>query len=187
MTDGTSSDLPPGKTQAPGFGLPEEAYEQVLCLAHCYKREAEKCHLCKAFLAGCVMLGSALEALLLAFAACYPDEASGSPVAPRKGQHTKPLLDWTLAELLAVAKERRWLPSGLSLDDEWDDARARVGDYAEVVREIRNLVHPSRYARDLPSERLTARYLESSFEILDAVAGSLLSKIVGDLDGEVRE
>lgn len=99
----------------------------------------------KAYLAGCLMIGAALEASLLAFANCYPDEALSSTVAPNKGGTIKPLAEWSLAELLAVAKERGWLPSSLSLSEEWDEKKAHIGDWAEILRQIRNLIHPTRW------------------------------------------
>jgi hypothetical protein len=175
------------ESQLPGFELSQELYNEVLRLAGVYRREAERCRDSKAFLAGCVMIGAAFEALLLAFANCYPDEASTSQAAPRRQGSVKPLLDWSLADLLAVAKERSWLPSGLSRDDEWDGARAQIGDYDEVLRQIRNLVHPVRYAIDSPRERITGRYLELSFEILDVASDYLLNKIERSIREAIKQ
>jgi len=172
------------ESQLQGFKLSEELYNEVLRLAGYYRREAEKCRDSKAFLAGCIMIGAAFEALLLAFANCYPEEAFTSRNAPRrKGGSVKPLLSWSLADLLAVAKERMWLPSGLSRGDEWNEARAQIGDYGEVIRNIRNLVHPARYAIDFPRKRITGRYLEASFVILDVAIDYLQNKI----EGSIRE
>jgi hypothetical protein len=169
--------------QLPSFELSEELHKEVVQLARVYRREAEKCLDSKAFLAGCMMIGAALEALLLAFVNCYPDEASTSQAAPRRKGSVKPVFKWSLADLLAVAKERGWLHSGLSLDDEWDDARAQIGDYGEVIRRIRNLVHPARYVSDFPRKRITACYLESCFEILEVAIDYLQNKI----EGSIRE
>lgn len=159
------------------FALTEEQYNEVVRLARTYHREALRCRDGKAYLAGCVMMGAALEASLLAFVNCYPDEALCSTVAPTKGGITKPLAHWSLAELLAVAKERGWLPSALSLDEEWNDKKAQIGDYTEVLREIRNLIHPARHMLDLPRKRITKRYLETSFEIFEVATDYLLNKI----------
>jgi hypothetical protein len=41
------------------------------------------------------------------------------------------------------------LSSALSLEGEWDSARAEIGDYLEVIRQIRNLIHPVRYVEDI--------------------------------------
>ena len=132
------------------FALTEEQYNEVLRLARAYQREAHRCRDSEAYLAGCIMMGAALEASLLAFVNCYPDEALRSTIAPTKGGIIKPLAHWSFAELLAVAKERGWLPSGLSLGEEWNDKKAQIGDWSEVLRQIRNLIHPARHMLDLP-------------------------------------
>ena len=138
----------------PTFELSESVFNETLRLALQYRREAEKCQNAKAFLAGCIMMGAAFEAMLLSFANCYPAEALTSSAAPRRKGKIKPLTEWSLADLLAVAKERTWLPSVLSTSQDWDGAKAQIGDYGEVVREIRNLVHPARYAVNMPRREL---------------------------------
>jgi len=147
------------------FELTEEQHNEVVRLSRIYYREAHKCKNGKAYLAGCVMMGAALEASLLAFVNCYPGEALCSRNVPTKKGKTKPLVKWSLAELLAVAKERGWLPSGLSLNEQWAAKKAHIGDYAEALRQTRDLVHPVRYALDLPRRRVTKQYLDISFEI----------------------
>jgi hypothetical protein len=159
------------------FELTEEQYNEVVRLARTYYLEAHKCKSGKAYLAGCIMIGGALEASLLAFANCYPNEALSSTVAPTKRGSIKPLAEWSLAELLAVATEQGWLPSGLSLSEQWDNEKAYIGDYAEALRQIRNLVHPVRYTLDLPRKRITKRYLEASFEIFEVSTEYLMNKI----------
>jgi hypothetical protein len=167
--------------------LDDETYDEIIRLSGLYYRQAERCRESRAFLAGCVMVGAALEAMLLGFMDCYSDEAALSAEAPRRHGRTKPISDWSLAELLAVARERGWLPSGLSPDEDWDDAKADIGDYGEVVRQMRNLVHPARYAEDFPRKRITQRYLESVFEILDAASDHLLAKLGHSLRAAFEE
>ena len=159
------------------LALTEEQYNEVVRLSRAYHREAHRCRDAKAYLAGCVMMGAALEASLLAFVSCYPDEALRSTRAPTKRGAIKPLAQWSLADLLAVAKERAWLPSGLSLDEEWSDKKAQIGDYTEVLRQIRNLIHPTQHMLSLPCKRITKRYLEMSFEIFEVATEYLLNKI----------
>jgi hypothetical protein len=146
------------------FTLDDDFHNEILRLSRTYYQQAEKCHDNGAFLAGCVMIGAALEATLLAFANCFPEDVLVSSL-----------------ELLAVAKDRNWLPSGLSLDDEWDAAKAKIGDYAEVVRRVRNLVHPARYAKEMPRKRITKQYLESSFNIMHIATQHLENKILKSL------
>lgn len=163
------------------FELPEETYKRVLTLSRTYHREALKCQDGKAFLAGCVMATAALEAWLVAIANCYTDEATASAAAPRRGGKVRPIAEWSLGNLVAVARDRSWLPAGLSTDDEWDRSRARIGDYAEALRQIRNLIHPIRYAQDMPGKRITKRYLTSTFDILNAAIQHLENKLLHSL------
>jgi hypothetical protein len=168
------------------FVLTEEQYNEVLRLAGTYYREAHRCKDGKAYLAGCIVIGAALEASLLAFANCYPGEARSSTVAPTKGGTIKPLAKWSLAELLAVAKEQGWLPSSLSLDEEWNGKKAQIGDWAEELRKIRNIIHPVRHMLDLPRKRITKRYLEGAFEIFEVATDYLLNKIYESLRSAVE-
>lgn len=165
----------------------DELHEEIIRLAGMYYRQAEMCHDSGAFLAGCVMVGAAFEATLLSFVNCYPDEAALSSEAPTRQGKVRPIAEWSLAHLLAVAKERGWLPSALSSDEDWDDVKAEIGDYGEVVRQIRNLVHPARYAADLPRQRITETYLESVFEIFDVARAHLMATIEESLRAAFEE
>jgi hypothetical protein len=62
-------------------------------------------------------------------------------------------------------KAANWLPSGLTSGADRDRRKAKVGDYAEVVRIVRNLVHPARYVEDHYRSRVTAKILRRQFEI----------------------
>lgn len=126
-------------------------------------------------------IGAALEASLLAFANCYPEETLSSEVKPVRRGSPKPLIDWGLSELLAVAKDKGWLPAKLSLDENFEEERAQIGDYAEVVRQIRNLVHPARHIQNLAGESLSLDHLALCFEVLQAATDWLLDRIGMDL------
>lgn len=136
-------------------------------LSRFYWKQALKCEDAKAYLAGYVMLGSALEALLMLMVNCYNDEAEATGRAPRRKGSTKPLVDWDLGQLLTVAKSAGWLPSALDLADEWSDKKAKLGDYAEVTRVVRNLVHPGNYLKEHSPTRITAKYLQRQFEVVE--------------------
>lgn len=146
--------------------LTDEEEREVYRLQRVYWREARRCQKAKAYLAGCVMLGSALETLLILMISVYPDEAEQTGKVPCYKGAPKPLLEWRLIELLRVAKVAGWLPSNLNLDDRWCNRRARIGDYAEVVRGVRNLVHPIRYVEDHRGRRVTARFLQRQFDVV---------------------
>lgn len=146
--------------------LTDEEEEELYRLQRLYWREALRCEETKAYLAGCVMLGSALETLLILMVNCYHDEANQTGKVPVYKGKPKPLLQWKFIELLRVAKAANWLPSQLDLNDDWSNRKARVGDYAEVVRMVRNLVHPASYAEEHYRSRVTARYLQRQFEVV---------------------
>ena len=146
--------------------LTDEEEKKFHRLNRFYWTEALRCEESKAYLAGCVMLGSALETLLILMINCYSDEADQTGKVPMKKGKPKPLLDWQFVELLRVAKAAQWLPSTLNLNDRWSSRKAQIGDYAEVVRQVRNLAHPARYAADHCRSRVTAKYLQWQFDVV---------------------
>jgi hypothetical protein len=147
--------------------LTEDEERELHRLSRFYWKEALKCEDAKAYFSGCVMLGSALEALLMLMVNCYNDEAEATGRAPRRKGTTKPLVDWNLAQLLMVAKSAGWLPSAIDLADEWSGKKAKIGDYAEVTRLVRNLVHPGNYLKEHSHGRITAKYLQRQFEVVE--------------------
>jgi hypothetical protein len=146
--------------------LTDEEEKEFYRLHSYYWREALRCEKARAYLAGCIMLGSALETLLILMVNVYPEEAGQTGKTPTKKGKQKPLIDWDLAEALQVAKAAHWLPSALDLKDEWSSRKALIGDYAEVVRMIRNLAHPARYATDHRRKRITQKYLQIQFDVV---------------------
>jgi hypothetical protein len=150
----------------PFTALTDEQERELLRLSRFYWQEALRCERSKAYLSGCITLGSALETLLILMINCFPDEAEQTGKVPVHKGKPKPLLDWQLVELLRVAKAADWLPSALDLQDDWNSRKARIGDYAEVVRMVRNLAHPARYLKDHYGKRVTNKYLQRQFEMV---------------------
>ena len=56
------------------FELSDDQFQELMRLCRFYRREADRAMGAKAYLAGCVMIGAALEADLLAMCHCYSDE-----------------------------------------------------------------------------------------------------------------
>jgi hypothetical protein len=150
----------------PFVTLTNEEEKELSRLNKFYFEEAKRCESAKAYLAGCVMLGSALETLLILMINAFSEEADQTGKVPMKKGQPKPLLDWQFVELLKVAKAAKWLPSALDLNDNWSSRKARIGDYAEVVRQVRNLAHPARYVEDHHRKRVTAKYLQRQFDVV---------------------
>jgi hypothetical protein len=83
-----------------------------------------------------------------------------------------------LGELLRVAKAAGWLPSALLYgEDEWSSTKAKVGDYAEVLRDLRNLVHPARYMEDHYRKRVTRKHLDLVFDTINAASSWLYARV----------
>jgi hypothetical protein len=112
------------------------------------------------------MLSSTLETILILMINLYADEAKKTGKFPTSKGKQEPLLKWDLADLLKVAKAAGWLPTALNLNGDWNWRKAKVGDYAEVARMMRNLAHPGRYLQDHTGRRVTNKYLRRQFEIV---------------------
>ena len=93
-------------------------------------REAQKCMHAECFTASVVMMGSILEALLLARAMLSAPMASQSARAPknRNGQALA-LQDWNLSALIDVSVDLGWI-------------KTDRGKFSHALRESRNVVHP---------------------------------------------
>ncbi len=166
--------------------MSEDDFNELMRLIRMYLKEAKKCQDAKSYLAGCVMVGGAMEGVLTAAVSMFPQEVKVSKRLPRDGkQQIKSVLDWSLSQLLIVAEDIAWLPRKLSWEDIFQDKNAEIGDYAERVRVIRNLAHPARYIKDHSSRRVTKIYLEHLFEIFDAVTAVILDKVYADLRREM--
>jgi len=153
-----------------------------------YRRETDRCREAKAYLAGCVMAGAELETALLIMVNAYPDEAAATNKLPRQNKTTKPLAKWDLVELLRVAKAANWLPSAMEYGkDDWDRKKAKIGDYAEVVREMRNLAHPARYMEDHHRKRVTRKHLEWVLDIINSISRYLYSRVEKSLIERMKE
>jgi hypothetical protein len=84
------------------------------CGCSYYWKEALCCEEAKAYLAGLVMLGSALETVLILMISLYHDEADRTGTVPHNKGTPKPLLKWELVELIRVAKAAGWFHRGSS-------------------------------------------------------------------------
>jgi len=83
--------------------LSDDEERELYRLSSLYWKEALRCEEAKAFLAGSVLLGSALETLLILMVNCYPEEAELTGLIPMRKKVGRPLLEWDLADLLRVA------------------------------------------------------------------------------------
>jgi len=153
--------------------------ETLLKIQNFYIDEAKKCYEAKAYFAGCVMLGSVLEATLLIIVALYPEEVNTLKKFPKRGGKPTSPINWSLSYLLDVARELNWLPGKLERTNNYDSPeKGEIGDDARIIHEIRNLVHPGKYLRCYPSVDITEKHFYYSFIILNLINDRLQNKLV---------
>lgn len=125
--------------------------------------EAQKCQHAQAYLASVVMMGSILEALLLARASLSQPEAFRSPSAPRKKDGTNvPINSWTLNTLIDVAVDLKWL-------------KIDRGKFGHALRESRNIVHP--WAHVSTGANFDEATCTTCWHVLNASVGDLLASV----------
>ncbi len=158
--------------------LSDDDYAELNRLLRMYSREAKRAVKAKAYLASCVMQAAVIETQLILMVDSYLDEAVASGKYPIRKKVPKPILDLTLAQLISIAKAAGWLPNALEYSkDEWSLRKAKIGDFAEVARETRNLVHPGSYARYHRKKRVTELMAQSLAHISHGVNSWLLTRI----------
>ena len=129
--------------------------EKLSDVQNLFEAEAVSCAKNGAYLGAAVMIGSAIEAALLfaclnrrkeALSAC-----GGLPNSkrPNSGNPTK----WRFYELVEVAAAAGWLP-----DFKVMDGKLRSRPLVDMMRQLRNLVHPSRYISKNISTDVESQY-----------------------------
>jgi hypothetical protein len=157
----------------PFLNLTEDQARELYRLARTYQREARRCEEAKAYLAGCIMLGASLETMLKLIVYVYEDEAAATGKVPtiyKKNlakQVPKPLLKWSLEEMLNVVTAAGWLPSEANVNGDWNKHGAKIGDWAKFAQRVRNLVHPGAWTRDHFGRRVTAGIFRTQREVVD--------------------
>jgi hypothetical protein len=165
--------------------ISDEDFDALRKLIEQFRTEADNCKKACAPLAGCIMIAGALEAGILAMAYCCEDEVSKTDTFRRT--HEPDLRQWGLKDLLDLAREMAWLPTTVPMDKiarlsgvDPDEA-LKNGDlwyFAEVVREVRDLVHPGRNLRLWSGIGPTKEYLDSVEETVQIVFEVFYEKLI---------
>ena len=92
--------------------------------------EAQRCQHASAYFAAVVLMGSILEALLLARVHLSPAEANRASAAPKnRSGSVLAFHDWSLSSLIDVAAELRWI-------------KVDRKSFGHALRDSRNVIHP---------------------------------------------
>lgn len=126
---------------------PTGTSDRLLEIANVYVREARKCAKANAYLAAVILEVSAFEAMLQAMCCLYPEDVKATPTYQRKRFRRKKdkALEFTLNELISIAREAHWFPAKRF---NWAGKRADVAGFAHEARKVRNFVHPGVRARE---------------------------------------
>jgi hypothetical protein len=148
-----------------------------------YEQEALTSAGAGAFYAASVMLGAAAEARLLEALLSRPDEAQTALSRLPRAQKPKNAdpLHWSLEHMITVADAAGWL--GVIEDGE---VGANVSSWLLAVRNLRNLLHPGRHARDKPHAIIgSEEYVDAKFGY--AALCIVLNRASPDTSGQALE
>ena len=165
--------------------MSESDFDFLQKLMDQYEEEARKCKEAGVPLAGSVMYAAAMEAALLAIAYCDEDGIRGTDTYVKAGEND--LRKWGLKQLLDLANEMKWLPSNLPLGEiarlsgiDPDEAlkHGDVAYFADVVREVRDMVHAGRYLRLWSGVEVGKEYVDSVEEYVQIVYDHLYDRLI---------
>ena len=126
--------------------------------------EAQRCQHAGAFLAAVIIMGSILEALLLARCSSSPSEAYQSHAAPkdRRTGASIAVHEWTLSTLIDVSVSKAWL-------------KTDRGGFSHALRQSRNIVHP--YQQAVSGANFDEGTCKVCWHVLNASVDDLLASI----------
>lgn len=119
--------------------------EKLSALQHQYETEATICAQGKAFHAAAAMIGSAMETALLIVCLNYRDNAiEARNLLPEqiRPKFTNPR-SWNFNQLVMIVDKAGWLPDIVVEDDILSSYRL-----TNLVRQLRNMLHPARHLSD---------------------------------------
>jgi hypothetical protein len=159
------------------LNLTERQFNNLQELLVRYERETRACARARAYYAGCIMLGATLEGSLLAMCHMFQDETRAAISAlPKEKQPNGRLLRWDLNHLIPIARGAAWLPAR-----EKGRGPHKIGDWVEMLRDLRNLVHLGRHVREYPKVRLRAAVFHNAREVFETANDWILDRLYKDI------
>lgn len=155
-------------------------------LANYYHHEAERCARGRAYLGAAAIQVAALEALLHAMCFLYPSAVKRTTVYARMRfrRRRNKALDFKLYQLINIASELGWFPHKQVT---WGGRRANLAGFAHEMRDLRNYVHPGKWA---PENSDTTKFTRATYlvasEIIEVARGWLLEQVHESLRRSIR-
>jgi len=170
-----------------GWTHSRETLQRVMDVTNKCRLEAERCVDHNLYRPGCVLIGAALEGVLLSTVMLAEPQLKRDNLWPKT---SKDVLDWPLGELVGVAVRAGWIEAnyrGEYLDlDEGD-----LGNAVDWVKWLRNLVHPGAFVRELDEgmdlgEQASANAYRVLGTVYDELTG-VLDRLAPELEAMRRE
>jgi len=156
--------------------ISNQRFNNLIELMTKLEKEIDRCKSAKAYLAGCVMVGAALEASLLSMVAIYRNEVK--PVLPKKKLKESEMLKWGLHDLLQISFEAGWLPYAKTSNPN----KGEIGDWLlNYVKGLRNLVHPGRCIKEFRELSIRKKHFDFSVELFKLAKDHLLNKVENNI------
>jgi hypothetical protein len=151
----------------------------LVALAGVLREEAVSCADLKQWHAALVLLGSAIEAGLLATACACELELRRSGCLPRG---RKAMTTYTLGELLDLAHRAGWFPRTLKgTGDIFEPLTGELGDAAQFLLKVRNAaIHPGNHIRTLAKldvDYRNADQMEPTYQLFDGITEAVFAKL----------
>jgi hypothetical protein len=139
--------------------------------------EASRCAAAGCWRAALVLVGSALEAGLVATACRLEPELRERGLWPRTGEPSK----WTLGQSIELAVKAGWLPALRPGGDLLASLDGDVGDAVEFLNRVRALaVHPAASTRDSVAPDFgDVEHMKPTFEVCEGIMAAVFERLQG--------
>lgn len=163
--------------------LSKGRFNNLIRLINAYDREVQRCTKARAYYAASAFLGAQLEGMLLGMCDLFPEDVrKWFAKLPPKERRKKNAIDrWDLDTLFRVARDLEWLPARSNPRGHY-----KIGDWVNLIKEMRNLVHPGRHLRDYPKLRIGNTHLRDAKDVFNAANSWLMAKIGDDLERAIK-
>jgi hypothetical protein len=166
------------------FSLTERELTKLVETAGRLYDEAGRCVQAGCWRAALVLIGSALEASVVATACCLEPELRERGLWPRNGDPTR----WTLGQAIDLAAAAGWLPSQQTDRDSLGSLGGDVGDAVRFLNDVRKMaVHPGAHAREeITPDFSDIEHMRPTYEVFDGIAAAVFERLARAIDTELQ-
>lgn len=160
----------------------DESWLHLVSVVESLRLEAQKCAEAECWRAALVLIGSTIEAGIIATACVSEHELREQGLWPRRADPTQ----WTVGDALHLATKAGWLPVQ-SQDARSTDALAgNVGDAMRFLIEVRNMaVHPGAHVREQRLPDFTnVEHMQPTYEVCEGIMAVVFEHLSNVVESE---